>query len=74
MEISNYLQALYIFIEPESDHWKPLSVTNYLTPWRLVDLIDVTLACKDASSEFVEIVAYADVDDEDRVGNSLLRI
>ena len=74
MEMSNYLQALYIFIEPESDHWQPLSVTKYLPPWRLVDLIDVTLACKDAQSKLVEIITVADVSDEDRVGNSLLQI
>ena len=34
----------------------------------------MTLACKDASSNFVEIITDADVDDEDRVGNSLLQI
>ena len=62
MEISNYLWALYIFIEPVSDHRQPLSVTNYLTSWRLVDLIDVTLACKDASLKFVEIVTDPDVE------------
>ena len=35
-----------LFIGPESDHWQPLSVTNSLTPWCLVDLTDVTLALK----------------------------
>ena len=34
----------------------------------LVDLIDVTLACEDANSKL------ANVDTEDRVGNSLLQI
>ena len=38
----------------------------------LVDLIDVTLACEDANSKLVEVVTFADVDDEDCVGNSLL--
>ena len=40
----------------------------------LVDLIDVTLACEEANSKLVEVVTVADVDDEDRVGNSLLQI
>ena len=35
-------------------------------------LIDVTLACEDANSKLVEVVNVANVDDEDRVGNSLL--
>ena len=34
----------------------------------------MTLACEDAFSKLVEIVTVADVDDEDRVGNSLLQI
>ena len=49
-------------------------MTHSLTNSCLVDLIDVTLACKDANSKFVEVVIVADVDDEDRVGNSLLQI
>ena len=32
------------------------------------------MACEDANSKFVEVVTVADVDDEDRVGNSLLQI
>jgi len=36
-------------------------------------LIDVTLACEDANSKFVEVVNVADVDDEVRDSNSLLR-
>ena len=35
--------------------------------------MDVTLACEDAYSKFVEVVTVA-VGDEDRVGNSLLQI
>ena len=54
--------------------WLCLSVTHSLTDCRLVNLIDVTLACKDANSKVVEVVTVADVDDEDRVGNSLLQI
>ena len=34
----------------------------------------MTLACGDASSKLVDVVTVADVDDEDRVGNSLLQI
>ena len=47
------------------------SLTDWLTDCRLVDLIDVTLACEDNSSND-EVVTVADVDAEDRVGNSLL--
>ena len=32
------------------------------------------LACKDANSKLVEVVSVADIDDQDRVGNSLLQI
>ena len=34
----------------------------------------MTLACDDANSKLVEVVTVADVDVEDRVGNSLLQI
>ena len=34
----------------------------------------MTLACEDANSTLVDVVTVADVDDEDRVGNSLLQI
>ena len=37
-------------------------------------MIDVTIAREDANSKLVEVVTVADVDDEDRVGNSLLQI
>ena len=40
----------------------------------LVNLIDVTLACEDGNSKLVEVVTVANIDDEDRVGNSLLQI
>ena len=49
-------------------------VTHSLNPCRLVDLIDVILACEDANSKLVEVVTVADVDAEDHVGNSLLQI
>ena len=49
---SGKMQRRYtVFIGPESDHWLCLSVTNSLTDslthCRLVNLIDVTLACED---------------------------
>ena len=34
----------------------------------------MTLACEDAYSKLVDVVIVADVDDEDRIGNSLLQI
>ena len=48
------------------------SLTNSLTNFCLVNLIDVTLRCDDAHSELVEVVTVADVDAEDHVGTSLL--
>ena len=61
-----------------SDHWQCLSVTHSLThsltECRLVNLIDVTLACEDVDSKLVEVVTVADVDSHDHVGNSLLQI
>ena len=67
-------QLLNVFIGPESDHWECLSLTPSLTHCRLVNLIDVTLACEDANSKLVDIVTVANVDDEDCIGNSLLQI
>ena len=43
------------------------SLTHSLTHSRLVNLIDVTLACEDAYSKLVEVVTVADVDSEDHV-------
>ena len=34
----------------------------------------MTLACEDGNSKLVEVVTVVDVDDEDRVGNSVLQI
>ena len=48
--------------------------SDSLTHSCLVNLIDVTLACEDGNSNFFEVVSVADVNDEDRVGNSLLLI
>ena len=64
----------WIFIGPESDHWLCLSLTNSLTNCHLVNLIDVTPTCEDAYSKLVEVVIDAGVDDQDRVGNSLMQI
>ena len=51
------------FIGPESDHWLCLSVTHSLTnsltdysDCRLVNLIDVSLACEYDNSKLVEVV------------------
>ena len=48
------------------------SLTHWLTHSYLVNLIDVILACEDGNSKLIEIVTDANIDDEDRVGNSLL--
>ena len=50
------------------------SLTHSLTNSGLVNLTDVTLACKNANSKLVKVVTVADVDAEDNVGNSLLQI
>ena len=34
----------------------------------------MTLACRDGNSKLVEVVTVANVDDEDRVGNTLMHI
>ena len=49
-------------------------VTNSLTNWCLVNLIDVTLACEDAKSKLLEIFAVADVDAEKGFDDSLVQI
>ena len=51
-----------------------LSLTHSLTNYRLVNLIDVTLACENGNSKLVEVVTVVDVDDEKRVDNSLVQI
>ena len=57
-----------VFIGPKSDPRLLLSVTHSLTDslthCRLVNLIDVTLACEDGNSKLVEVVTVVDVDDE----------
>ena len=68
-ELVRCLITTLIFIGPKSDHWLCFSLTHS----HLVNLIDVTLACEDADSKLVDVSSVADVDDEDRVGNSLLQ-
>ena len=50
------------------------SPTRSLIHCRLVNLIDVTLACEDGNSKLVEVVTVVEVDDEKRVDNSLVQI
>ena len=49
-------------------------VTDSLTHYRLVNLIDVTLASEDGNSKLVEVVTVIEVDDEKRVDNSLVQL
>ena len=48
-------------------------VTHSLNPCRLVDLIDVILACEDANSKLVEVVTVADIDAEKCVDDILVQ-
>ena len=66
--------ALFFYISESPKGHLNLQCTDCLTHTCLVNLIDVTLACKDANSKLVEVVTVANVDDEDCVGNSLLQI
>ena len=49
------------------------SLTHSLTDCRLVNFIDVTLACEDGNSKLVEVVTVVNVDDEDRVATVCCR-
>ena len=49
-------------------------LTDSLTDCRLVNLIDVTLACEDVNSKLVEVVTVADIDDEKRFDDSCMQI
>ena len=62
-----------VFYQTRVDYWQPLSLSDSVTEWRLINVIDVTLACEDANSKHVEVFTVAYVD-EDCVGNSLLQI
>ena len=64
-----------VFIGPESDQWLCFSLTHSLTDSEhLVNMIDATLACKDATSKLAKAVTAAGVDDEDHVGSILVQI
>ena len=54
----------------------PVNIACHSLPPQLllVNLIYVSLTCEDGNSKLVEVVTVVDVDDEDRVGNSLLQI
>ena len=60
------------FFESDSDYCVPLKLTNRHS----VYLTDVTPSVEDANSKLVDVVsaADADIDDEERVANSLLQI
>ena len=44
-------------------------VSNSLTHYCLVNLIDVTMACEDGISKLVDVVTAADADDEVHVAD-----
>ena len=50
------------------------SLTNSLTDSYLINLIDVTLACKDANSKLGDVVTVADVEAYKHVDDSLVQI
>ena len=50
------------------------SLTHRLADCRLVNLIDVTLACEDGNSKLVEVVTVADVHAGKRVDDSFMQI
>ena len=72
--IANTWPNLHFFIGPGPIGYACHSLPNSLTDCCLVNLIDVTLVCKDGNSKLVEVVTVVDVDAEDNVGNSLLQI
>ena len=66
--VGNHVCVIYVvfFLSDPSPiigyacQWLP----NWLTDCRLVNLIDVTLACEDTNSKLVDIVTVTNVDDE----------
>ena len=57
----------------------PIPIIGYAchslpTDCRLVNFIDVTLACEDGNSKFVEVVTVVEVDVEKHVDNGLVQI
>ena len=70
------VQMVIVLVGSESNYWLPLSLTDSVrhSDSRLVDLIDVTLACEDGNSKLDEVVTVTNIDDEDHVGDSLLHM
>ena len=62
----------WIFLFPISSRGQV--IVHWLTNSCLVDLIDVTLACEGANTKLIDNVTVADVEDEDRVDNSLVHV
>ena len=81
LSLTDSLTDSLLFSKLEPDHCYRtkvrslgMVVTNSLTHCRLVNLIDVTLACEDGNSKLVEVVTVVEVDDEKGVNNSLVQI
>ena len=71
----NFKLFCFFLLEPSPIISNPCQqLTYWLADSCLVDLFDVTLACESAYSKLVDVVAVADVGDEDHVENSLLQI
>ena len=76
---SHFLFVIFVFVFFYQTQFRSLamlvthSVRPYVNDFHLEDKIDVTLAREDANSNLVEVVTFANVDDEDRIGNSLLQ-
>ena len=70
---TNKWPCLQLFIRPKSDHCLPLSLTGQLTN-SCFDLTDMTLAFEDVNSKLVDAASVADVDAEERVGDSLVEM
>ena len=55
-------------------HWLPLSLTDSLTAVLIVDLTGVTLAFEDVNSKLLDVVSVADVDAEESVDDSFVKM
>ena len=74
-----FIQYIHCFLSDPSPiiGYACHSLTHSLTHCCLVNLIDATLACEEGNSKLIDVFTVADVDyvdDEDRIGNSLLHI
>ena len=72
-----YLTKLYLTngkLPPLSTCLIVRTLPYKIVPFQWQDTASLHLACKDANSKLVEVVTVADVDAEDRAGNSLLKI